>query len=228
MNCTAKAEHAVNVTHGYPTPPGGASLACWPTILGAYWEWVWGPVGDANPGVGYMHRPSSFPQIQFADDSGAEPLCRNIEFPGRHVAKSLHLAQACYATYHNGSYTANVKELLNETLCNLDLDTSDTCDLDALLYADSHPEVFKLGMTVTDNITTITRACPTRPCYMASVQVTIPAKATAATAAAGAAAAAQGAAVAAAAAAYSYTAFINSNRDTIVRHDTPTMVAPCL
>ena len=93
MNCTAKAEHAVDVTDGYPTPPGGASLASWPTILGSYWEWVWGPVGDANPGVGYMHRPSSFPQIQFANASGAEPLCRNIEFPGRHVAKSLHLAQ---------------------------------------------------------------------------------------------------------------------------------------
>ena len=28
--------------------------------------------------------------------------------------------------------------------------------------------------------------------------------------------------------AYVYTASINSNRDTIVRHDTPTMVAPCL
>ena len=27
---------------------------------------------------------------------------------------------------------------------------------------------------------------------------------------------------------YVYTASINSNRDTIVRHDTPTMVAPCL
>ena len=159
-------------------------------------------------------------QVQFADSSGVEPLCRNIEFPGRHVAKSLHLAQAGYAKHHNGSYTANVKELLNATLCNLDLGTSDTCDLDALLYADSHPEVFKLGMTVTDNIPAITRACPTRPCYMASVQVTIPAEAAAA------AAAAQE--EAGRASPYAYTAFINSNRDTIVQHDTPAMVAPCL
>jgi len=221
MNCTAEAEHAVNVTAGYPTPPGGASLAGWPTLLGSYWEWVWGPVGDANPGVGYMHWPSSFPQIQFADASGAEPLCRNIEFPGRHVAKSLHLAQTSFAKYHNGSYTANVTELLNATLCNLDLGTSDTCDLDALLYATGHPEVFKLGMTVTDNITAITRACPTRPCYMASGQVPTPGKATAKVAG-------QEGGGTGAAAPYAYTARINSNRDTVVQHDTPTMAAPCL
>eukprot|EP01051_Picozoa_sp_SAG22_P012497 SAG22_NODE_1305_length_4793_cov_3.652961_4_plen_85_part_00 len=83
-----------------------------------------------------MHRPSSFPFIQFANASGAEPLCRNIEFPGRHVAKSLHLAQANYAGLHNGSYATSVKALLNSTYCNLMLTTSDTCDLDALLYAD--------------------------------------------------------------------------------------------
>jgi hypothetical protein len=29
-------------------------------------------------------------------------------------------------------------------LCNLDLTTSDTCDLDALEYASDHPEIFKL------------------------------------------------------------------------------------
>ena len=34
--------------------------------------------------------------------------------------------------------------LLNSTLCNLDLTTSDTCDLDALEYASDHPEIFKL------------------------------------------------------------------------------------
>ena len=37
----------------------------------------------------------------------------------------------------------------------MDLGTSDTCDLDALLYADSHPEVFKLGVTVTESIAAI-------------------------------------------------------------------------
>lgn len=44
---------------------------------------------------------------------------------------------------HGGTYAADVKTLLNATLCNLDLATSDTCDLDALEYAVAHPEVFR-------------------------------------------------------------------------------------
>lgn len=190
----------------------------WPTLLGSYWEWVWGPVGDAHCGVGYMHRPSSFPMVQFANASSSSPskekLCRNIEFPGRHVGKSLHLAQAAHAQHHNGSYAVEIAPLLNATLCNLDLGTSDTCDLDALQYAAAHPEVFKLGMTVTENIAKITRACPTRPCYMASVQVTVPPSAADDQQQDGAG--------------YIYTTYINSNRDTIVEHNTATTVAPCL
>lgn len=78
-NCTADLVHAVK-----STPAEGPSISkSWPTLLGSYWEWVWGPVGDASPGVGYMHRPSSFPLLQFAREAG-EPVCRNIEFPGRH------------------------------------------------------------------------------------------------------------------------------------------------
>jgi hypothetical protein len=167
FNCTAALEHAVNVTSGY-----AESASTHRRRL--YREYVWGAVGDANPGVGYMHRPSSWPLIQFANSSG-EPLCRNIEFPGRHVAKSIHLAQTAYARYHNGSFASEISTLRNSTLCNLDLGTSDTCDLDALTFAMFNPEVFKLGMQVTENVTQITRACPTRPCcYMASVQVTVP------------------------------------------------------
>lgn len=66
-----------------------------------------------------------------------------------------------------------------------------------------------------------TRACPTRPCYMASVRVTVPVTP---------AAQEQGreGKKGKREEAYVYTASINSNRDTIVRHDTPTMVAPCL
>jgi len=88
-NCTAGLERAVNVSEDCRVPLKPA----WPTLLGSYWEWVWGAVGTAQPGVGYMHRPSSFPLVQFAPEGGA-PLCRNLEFPGRHVAKSLQLAQA--------------------------------------------------------------------------------------------------------------------------------------
>ena len=71
----------------------------WPTLLGSYWEWVWGPVGTARPGVGYMHRPASFPLVQFAPAEGA-PLCRNLEFPGRHVAKPLQLPRSPYISLH--------------------------------------------------------------------------------------------------------------------------------
>ena len=216
-NCTAELEHAVNVTDGAGGPGHPSPKTTWPTILGSYWEWVWGPVGDAHPGVGYMHRPSSFPLVQFADASRKEPLCRHIEFPGRHVAKSLHLAQAQYARYHNGSYATAVATLLNASLCNLDLTTSDTCDLDALEFAVAHPEVFQLGMSVTESISAITRACPTRPCYMASVRVTVPTTTTTITTT-----------TTAAAKPYVYTAFINSNRDTTVRHEMPSQVAPCL
>ena len=46
--------------------------------------------------------------------------------------------------YVSGSYATEVSALLNTTLCNLDLGTSDTCDLDALEYATAHPDVFKL------------------------------------------------------------------------------------
>ncbi len=59
-NCTKSLEHAQNVTGA----KGRDCKGTWPTILGSYWEWVWGPVGTANPGVGYMHRPSSFPMVQ--------------------------------------------------------------------------------------------------------------------------------------------------------------------
>jgi hypothetical protein len=236
-NCTARLEHAVNVTSGYPTPKGGACLGAppcsWPTILGSYWEWVWGPVGDAHPGVGYMHRPSSFPLVQFANSSGAA-LCRSIEFPGRHVAESLHLAQAAYAHHHGvcstgshtteaaclqakatwtGSFAAEVSTLLNASLCSLDLTTSDTCDLDALQFAVAHPGVFKLDLAVTKNIGAITRACPARPCYMATVEVTVPTDAGASDEDA---------------VPYVYTASINNNRDTTVQHHTATLVAPCL
>ena len=50
----------------------------------------------------------------------------------------------CNTYVCTGSYATEVSTLLNTTLCNLDLGTSDTCDLDALDYATAHPDVFKL------------------------------------------------------------------------------------
>jgi len=150
-----------------------------------------------------MHRPSSFPLVQFANSSG-EPLCRNIEFPGRHVAKSVHLAQAAYATQHNGSFASNVNTLVNAKYCNLDLGTTDTCDVLALTYATQHTEIFKISLDITENISKLTRACPNRPCYMATVSVTTPKPSN-----------------------YRYQVFINSNRDTTALHPTHVQ-APCL
>ena len=115
--------------------------------------------------------------------------------------------------------------LLNATLCSLQLGRSDTCDLSALLFASDHPEVFTLRMNVTEHAAQLTRECPSRPCFTASVRVEVPASHTAeGTAAEGAAAES----VAEGAAPYVYTAFINSNRDTVVRHEDPKASAPCL
>jgi hypothetical protein len=137
---------------------------------------------------------------------------------------------------------------VNSTLCNLDLSTSDTCDLAALEYAVAHPAVFTLSLDVTENISSITRECPTRPCYMASVRVAVPmAESSQKNEAEDVEAAVVGAreeeekpmkpmgergvtaaTAAVAAGAYVYTARINSNRDTTVKHEDPTRVAPCL
>ena len=133
--------------------------------------------------------------------------------------------QAAYASLHGGRFATEVAPLLDATLCSLQLGRSDTCDLSALLFASDHPEVFTLRMNVTEHAAQLTRECPSRPCFMASVRVEVPASHTAeGTAAEGAAAES----VAEGAAPYVYTAFINSNRDTVVRHEDPKASAPCL
>lgn len=75
----------------------------------------------------------------------------------------------------------------------------------------SHPSVFQLSLEVTDSIAEITRDCPTRPCFVASVQVTVPDPADDVLASG-----------------YRYTATVNSNRDVQVSHADPKMTAPCL
>jgi hypothetical protein len=80
-------------------------------------------------------------------------------------------------------------------------------------------------VNVTEHAPQLTRPCPSRPCFMASVRVHVPALHTAE-----GAAAVEGAAGARVegAAPYVYTALINSNRDTVVRHEDPKASAPCL
>ena len=126
--------------------------------------------------------------------------------------------------------------LLNATLCSLQLGKSDTCDLSALLFAASLPEVFTLRINVTEHSPQLTRECPSRPCFMASVRVQVPTLHTAEAEGVAAGVAAEGTAAESletegaveGTAPYVYTAFINSNRDTVVRHEDPKASAPCL
>merc|ERR1712226_1523876 len=90
-----------------------------PTILGTdptygcYWEWVWQDLGPVNA---YMHRPTYWGVLQFSPTLGTAE-CRNIAHPVRWVAQQLFLAQKEYKT-KQGTYTDDVKELLDDTYCN--------------------------------------------------------------------------------------------------------------
>ena len=168
LNCTKRLEQAIRV--------GGVNTSLakqlWPTILGSYWEWVWGEVGDAPPGSGYMHNPSAWPLIQFAP-YGVRPdaaRCRNIEFPARHVALSLHFAQVAFARRHNGSFSGAVAPLVDAAYC------SGRCDLLALRYAAAHPQVFRISINVTRNASRLDRRCTARPCFAALVSLHVPAE----------------------------------------------------
>jgi len=218
FNCTA--ELATKDVVAVTRPTISEVKARWPTILGSYWEWVWGPVGKARPGVGYMHRPSQWPLVQFAPSGGA-PSCRSIEFPARHVAFSLGRAQRKYAALHSGAFASTFSELLaaanapSSTICVTDRSTSDTCDLAALNLVAQKPSVFAVAIIVTDDAKVLTRECTQRPCYAATVTVTVPQNA---------------AAHAAAAAPYVYSVTTNENRRITAKHPTlrGSATAPCL
>ena len=60
----------------------------------------------------YMHRPTKWGFVQFAPPSDTPPeVCGNIEFPGRHVALQIHLAQRAFFQKHN-AFTENATELV--------------------------------------------------------------------------------------------------------------------
>ena len=126
--------------------------------------------------------------------------------------------QAAHARLHGGRFATSAATLLNASLCSLQLGGTDTCDLDALRFASDHPEVFTVRVLVTEYALRLTRECPSRPCFMASVRVQVPARHRVEGAAAEGAAAVP----------YVYTAFNNSNRDTVVCHEDPNASAPCL
>ena len=146
--------------------------------------------------------------LQFAPPEGA-PLCRNIEFPGRHLAMSLHIAQRNYAAKHK-TFARTVKQILSETYCSLQLSTSDTCDLSSLQYAVAHPEIFTITFDVQESAKELTRECTARPCFTAQTKVVVP----------GSAAEGGG---------YTYIASINEDRWLrVAHHPTSPQQAPCL
>jgi len=111
---------------------------------------------------------------------------------------------AYFSSNNKTSYATEFSQLLNASYCNLQLSTSDTCDLAALEYANTKPHIFGIRIEVTQNITNLTRKCPTRPCYTAAVTVTVPSSEIVR--------ADDGDDH------YRYEVMINSNRDTVVEH----------
>ena len=185
-------------------PPEECDLveAMWPTLLedepyDCYWEWVW---QDLGPEI-YMHRPQSWAVLQFVGaKSETTKLCRNIEFPGRHIAKQVNAAQAEFLEL-NGTYATHARQLLNPNIC-----SPPTCLIGDLAYALSEPEIFSVNIRVEENAKVLSPACTTRPCYRASVHVAVPRT--------------EG---------YEYTVNITNNRLITVEHqDVDGQKAPCL
>ena len=94
--------------------------------------------------------------------------------------------------------------------CVADLATSDTCDLAALQLAAKRRDVFAIDVAVTEDAKILTRVCTRRPCYLATVAVTVPDSG-----------------------GYTYSIAVNENRRFIATHalrsvgESPT-IAPCL
>jgi len=136
-------------------------------VYGCYWEWVWQDLGEANA---YMHRPTQWGVLQFAGASGSDSACRNPEHPARHVAQQLHIALKEMKTLSD-RFSDEVSELLNTSYCSPKLNG---CDLETLQTAAGLPSVFDMAITVTENAASLTRECTARPCYAATVKLTVP------------------------------------------------------
>ena len=165
--------------------------------FGCYWEWVWQNLGSEA----YMHRPTRWGMLQFADvpaaDAVAAPPCLNVEFPGRHVAEQLYTAQRHYQSKHN-AFATDVADLAAKAYC-----TGLGCDLAALKMALATPDVFTVGVTVEANATKLSRSCTRRPCFLASVEVAVPGTD------------------------HTYEVMVNENQRTLVTHGTGNL-AGCL
>ena len=71
----------------------------------------------------------------------------------------------------SGTYTTSVAELVSSTYCNAD---DNGCDLLALQAAASLVDVYNMSVRVIENATALSRMCTARPCYLATVELTVP------------------------------------------------------
>ena len=182
-NCSVSLiQSAVNVSHGMPDAADCAALQKNdPTMLGAdpsygcYWEWVLQNLGPHNA---YMHRPLSWMYLEFVksaslsntntNTTGISQICGNIEFPARHLLRSIHVAQVHYKKMTK-TYASNVSQLL---IC--PISTCTASDIADLKYAIATPSIFSMSIVVTENATTLNVTCTNRPCYLATVSLTPP------------------------------------------------------
>ena len=145
-----------------------AVQAAHPTLLGTdmwgcYWEWVWQNMQSTR----YMHNPDMWGLLRFADAPPSKALCRDPEFPLRHV---LYNAQrAMIARYvASGAYPAAFRDVVacGEGCCN----ATNSCDAAALATALATADVFNVTVDVDDATTTCvdyaTHATSGAPCFV--------------------------------------------------------------
>jgi hypothetical protein len=134
-------------------------------VYGCYFEWVLQDLG-VNA---YMHRPQEWAILQFQDDGESEQPCRNIEFYGRHAVKMIYTAQSSFKSIHE-TFANNTKVLMNEAYCKLP-----ACNLSDFLLVANRQDIFTgTSIAVINNASALSRQCTSRPCYTASVEVTVP------------------------------------------------------
>jgi hypothetical protein len=172
LNCSAKLVE-YNASLSNPTAAQCKQAAQeFPTLLGddafygCYWEWAWQSVGSVTP---YMHQPSTWGLLQFAS-SKAAPMCLSLEHPPRFLVWQLHVALARWKELH-GNYTSSVEKLLSSEYCSLSVNG---CDLQALVRAASLMHIFRMAVAVTMDAVVLSRQCTSRPCYEASVLLSVP------------------------------------------------------
>ena len=87
----------------------------YPTLLGiypwsCYWEWAVASVGP----YAYMHRPRYWMTVQMVDPTDTSAIsrrCRDIEWPGRYLARTMFEAQQVIYL-KTGRYTNSVQDLV--------------------------------------------------------------------------------------------------------------------